>query len=264
MNIFLRELKANRKALIIWSVCMILFVFSGMSKYEVYSSGDAMATVFNDMPQGLKAVLGLGSFDVTKMAGFFAFLFPYLEIMVAFHAALLGNGIIAKEERDKTTEYLMVKPVSRYTIITSKLLAALFNVVVINIVTLLSSLATVSVYNKGEDVTGEILAFMLSMFLVQLIFMSLGTLLAAVTKRPKLSGSIATGIILAGYVISKVTDLNVKVSFLNIFSPFKYFNMVPIVNGEGLDIWIALISVVIVALFSVGTYFYYHRRDLRT
>ncbi|HEX2927464.1 MAG TPA: ABC transporter, partial [Ruminiclostridium sp.] len=50
MNIFIRELKANRKALIIWSVCMFLFVLSGMAKYTAYSSGGATGDVFEKMP----------------------------------------------------------------------------------------------------------------------------------------------------------------------------------------------------------------------
>lgn len=263
MNIFIRELKANRKALIIWSACMVLFVLSGMSKYTVYSSGGPSGNVFDEMPQTLRALLGIASFDVTKMAGFFAFLFPYIEITVAIHAALLGNGIIAKEERDKTTEFLMAKPVSRYAVITAKLLAALFNVAVVNIVTLLSSLTMVAAYNKGDSITGEIFTFMLSMFIVQLIFLSLGTLLAAMSKKPKLSGAIATAIILAAYVITKVTDLTDKLDVLNILSPFKYFSLVSIVNGEGLNILIAVLSIALTALFSAATYFYYLRRDLR-
>lgn len=134
MNIFFRELKANRKALIIWSICMFLLVLSGMSKYTVYSSSGS-GDVFNKMPYSMKALFGIGTFDVAKMSGFFAFLFPYLELTAAIHAVLLGSSIIAKEERDKTTEFLMAKPVSLNTIVTSKLLAAFVNIVIFNIVT---------------------------------------------------------------------------------------------------------------------------------
>ena len=63
MNIFLRELKANRKALIIWSVCMFFLVVSGMAKYTAYSSGGQSNEVFSKMPYTVKALLGMGSFD---------------------------------------------------------------------------------------------------------------------------------------------------------------------------------------------------------
>lgn len=262
MNIFLRELRANRKALIIWSVCMFLLVLSGMSKYTVYSSGGASSEVFSKMPYSMKALLGIGSFDVTTMSGFFAFLFPYLELTAAIHAVLLGSGIIAKEERDKTTEFLMAKPVSRTTIITSKFLAALVNIVIVNAVTLFSSILMAAAYNKGKDISGEVATFLLSMFIVQLIFLSLGILLSAFMRNSKTSGSLAIGILLGSFVISKITDLTDRVNALNVLSPFKYFSYENIVNGRGLSFGIVTLSILLAAAFSVSTYFFYMRRDL--
>jgi ABC-2 type transport system permease protein len=261
MNIFIRELRANRKALIIWSVCMFLGVLSGMAKYTAYSSG-ANNDVFEKMPGTMKALLGMGSFDVTAISGFFAFLFSYIVVTAGIHAVLLGSGIIAKEEQDKTAEYLMVKPVSRTVIITSKLLAALVNIVVVNIVTLISSIVMVAAYNKGKDITGEVMVFFLSMFIIQLIFLSLGALIAAFMRNPKSSGALGAGVLFGCYVISKVTDLTDEVNFLNVFSPFKYFSYYDIINGNGLSFGIAVLSVLLVAVFSASTYMFYRKRDL--
>jgi ABC-2 type transport system permease protein len=262
MNIFIRELRANRKALIIWSVCMVLFVLSGMGKYTAYSAGGSSSAILNDLPKTVRALLGFGPFDVTQISGFFAFLVPYLELTVAIHAVLLGNGIISKEERDKTSEFLIAKPVSRNSIVTYKLLAALFNVVVINVVTSISCIFMVAAYNKGESITGEILWFMFSMLIIQLIFLLLGALLASVIRRPKASGSIATGIIMGAYVISKVTDMTDKVNALNILTPFKYFDMVRIVDGGGLQTIVVLLTFLLIAVLSISTYYFYLRRDI--
>jgi ABC-2 type transport system permease protein len=262
MNIFRKELKSNRKALIIWSVCIALLVLSGMGKYTAYSTGGASSAVFDKLPNTMKVILGLNGFEVTKISGFFAFLFPYLEITVAIHAALLGSGIIAKEERDKTTEFLIAKPVSRNSIITSKLLAALINVTILNLVSLLSSLAIVPSFHTGEDITGEILLLHLIMFIVQLIFLSLGALFASALRKPKTSGGIAVGIILIGYIISKVTDLADYLKVLNIFSPFKYFNLQNAVNKNEISILITLLCVAMIATFTYFTYFFYQRRDM--
>lgn len=262
MNIFLRELKANRKALIIWSICMFLLVVSGMGKYTAYSSGGASNDVFNKLPYSMKALLGMGSFDVTTMSGFYAMLFLYIELAAAIHAVLLGSGIVSKEERDKTTEFLMVKPVPRATIISSKFLAALVNIAVLNLVSLFSSLMMVSAYNKGKDISGEITLFLLSMFVVQLLFLSVGAVLAAIIRNPKASGSLSVGILMASFVISKVTDLNDRLDILNLLSPFKYFSYQDLVDGKGLNFGIAALSLLLVAVFSVLTYVYYRKRDL--
>lgn len=71
MNMFWRELKAGRKALIIWSLCMFLLVASGMGKYTAYSAGGAGSEVFKQMPSTVKALLGIGTLEVTVMSGFF-------------------------------------------------------------------------------------------------------------------------------------------------------------------------------------------------
>ena len=265
MNIFLRELKANRKALIIWSVCMFLLIASGMAKYTAYSagSGQSINDLLATIPSSIKGLLGFGSFDMTTASGFFAMLFLYIELTVAIHAALLGAGIIAKEECDKTTEFLMIKPVSRATIITSKLTAALINIIVINIVSLVSSIAMVAAYNKGADISGKIAMFILSMFIVQLIFLSLGAALAAFMKNPKSSGSLATGILLVAYFVSRITDMSDRLNILNLISPFKYFSIINLEAGKGLNIGIVLLSLALVAIFSVSTYIFYKKRDLK-
>ncbi len=262
MNIFIKELKANRKALIIWSVCMFLLVMSGMGKYTAYSSGGASSAVFDKLPETMKVLLGLGNFEVTKLSGFFAFLFPYIEITAAIHAALLGSSIIAKEERDKTTEFLIAKPVSRNVIITAKLLAALVNVTILNIVSLLSSFAIVSTFDTGEDISGEILILHVSMIFVQLIYLSLGATLAAFMRKSKKSGTTATNILLVGYIITKITGLVEHLDFLNIFAPFNYFSLEKAVYGEGLSIIISLLCLVLVAVFLTLTYYFYQKRDM--
>lgn len=262
MNIFLRELRANRKTLIIWSVCMFLLVVSGMGKYTAYSASGSGNEVFNNLPQSVKALLGFGSFDVSAMAGYFAMLFLYIELTVAIHAVLLGSGIIAKEERDKTTEFLIIKPVSRGTIITSKLFAALVNIFILNVVTFVSSIIMVAAYNKGDAISSEISMFMLSMFIVQLIFLTLGATLAAFTKNSKASGSLSAGILLATFVISKVTDLNINLNFLNLLTPFKYFSYEKIVDGNGLNVGIIILSLLLVGALSFLTYYFYKKRDL--
>lgn len=261
MNVFFRELKANRKALIIWSICMCLTVLSGMGKYTAYSSG-SQNEVFNKLPYTMKALLGMGSFDVTTISGFFAFLYPYLALAAAIHAVLIGSSIISKEERDKTAEFLMVKPLSRASIITSKLLAAVINIIVVNLATLVSSIAMVGVYNKGKDITGEIVMFLLSMFIVQLVFLSLGAMVSACIKNAKASGTISSAILFGTYLISKITDLNDSINGLNVLSPFKYFSYENILNGKGLSIGIVILVLMLITVFSVLTYLFYYRRDL--
>lgn len=263
MNLFIRELKANQKALIIWSVCMALLVLSGLAKYTAYSSsGNTGNEVFDQLPNTLKILLGFSGFEVSKISSFYAFLFPYIEITTAIHAALIGSGIIAKEERDKTTEFLIAKPISRKTIITAKLLAALFNVIIINLVSLLSSFVIVPTFHTGENITNEIIILHIIMFILQLIFLTLGSLLSASLRKSKAASSIATNIVILGYVISKITALVDYLDVLNICSPFTYFSLDKAVNSNEISLLPTLLSLMIILVFASFTYFFFQKRDM--
>ncbi|TGE38535.1 ABC transporter [Desulfosporosinus fructosivorans] len=263
MNIFIIEMKAHRKSLIIWCIAVLLMVGTGMSKYEVFSTtGQSINDVMSKLPKVVQAIFGIGAFDLSKASGFYALLFLYLVLMTTIHAAMLGANIISKEERDKTTEFLMVKPISRDKIITAKLSAAFVNIIILNIVTLISSFVIVGYFGKGESVTGDITLLMAGMFILQLMFMFIGTALAAVSKHPKTSPSMATGIILVAYLLSTAIDINLKLGNLRYLTPFKYFEAKNLIPSGGFEPVFVILSVSIIAVSLSATYVFYRKRDL--
>ncbi|MGN7761435.1 ABC transporter permease subunit [Paenibacillus sp. 22594] len=263
MNIFWREMKSYRKSLIFWSIGVFLMVASGMGKYAGLSaSGQSMGQMMADMPKSLQAILGIGNLDLNTASGYYGMLFVYLLLMATIHAAMLGANIISKEERDKTSEFLFVKPVSRHHIITSKLLAALVNIILFNLVTLWASLLIVGKYSKGESVAGDITMTMLAMFILQLLFMSIGTATAAVQKKSKAAASLATGILLLTFVLSIAIDLNDRLASLKYITPFKYFEAKNVMYGGGLDVVFVLLSAALIVVLVAVTYVFFNKRDL--
>jgi ABC-2 type transport system permease protein len=263
MNIFLKEMKSHRKSLVCWSIGVFLMVASGMVKYEsLSSSGQPMNEMLAGMPKSLLAVLGIGEFDLSTATGYYGLLFIYLLLMATIHAAMIGATIIAKEERDKTTEFLFVKPVSRNQIITAKLLAAFVNILILNLVTFVSSVLLVGKYSDGGVVTGDIAITMAGMFILQILFMVIGSSLAAVKKKSKAAASLATGVLLLTYVISVAIDLNENIEGLKYFTPFKYFEAKNIMFGAGFELIFVLLSVVLIAGLTVVTYVFFKKRDL--
>lgn len=262
MNIFRHEMKSTQRSLLVWSISMALLVFSGMGKFSAYTAGGENSDIFVNMPHTIKALFGFAAFDIQTLGGFYAFLFTYLAIAMAIHAVLLGNSIVIKEERDKTTEFLMTKPVSRKVILTAKLFCAGTNLIILNTVTLISSLIIVASYDEGSDLTAIILWLMVSMLLLQVMFTALGTLLASVAREAKTTGSIASGIVIAAYFIAKITDLSDSLYFLKILSPFKYFSYQEILEGKGLNIIIIILTLLFSILLLLYTYKFYSKRDL--
>ena len=176
--------------------------------------------------------------------------------------ALIGANMIAKEEQDKTAEFLFVKPISRNKVITFKILAAVTNLMIFNLVTLFSSIMIVGYYSKGEAVAGDIVHVMIGMFLLQLIYLFIGTGIAAISKNPKKAASVATSILLVTFILSMVIDINNKLESLKYFTPFKYFEAKNVVFGNGFEPIYVILSLVIIALFGSATYVFYRKRDL--
>lgn len=262
MNIFWRELKANRKGLIIWSIGVIFLIASGMGKYAGMSaSGQSMTDLLAQMPSSLKAVLGMGDFDLTKATGYYGVLFLYLALMAAVHAAMLGANIISKEEREKTAEFLFLKPVSRNKVITYKLSAAIISILVFNLIVFLSSFLIVQYYSQGEAVLGVIFRLMAGMFILQLIFLLIGTAIAAMSKHPRSAPTLSTVILLLTFVLSIAIDLNGRIENLKYLTPFKYFEAKNLMD-TGIDPAYLILSLVVIALLFWATYVSYSNRDL--
>lgn len=263
MNIFFRELKAHRRSLIIWCIAIFFMIISAIGKFSAYAeSGQSMNELLSQIPKSLKAVLGMGSFDLTTVSGFYGMFYLYIVLMAAIHASMLGANIISKEERDKTTEFLMVKPVSRGKIITAKLLASLFNIIVFNLATLVLSIVLLGKYSGDEDINGEIFLLMIGMFFLQLIFLSIGTGIAAASRHPKSAASFATVVLLISFILSSSINMYSKIDFLKYLTPFQYFEAETLLREGGYQPVFLLLSAAIITGFVFITFAAYQKRDL--
>ncbi len=263
MNIFLREMKSNSKSLIIWSLGMAALVFAGLFKFEASAaSGQSMNSIALNMPSSVRAVMGLGDFDLSKASGYYGILFIYLAVMAAIHASMLGSGIISKEERDKTSEFLFVKPLARTSIITSKLISALANLAVLNLAALASSVAAMNLFGNGENITNGILTLMWAMFIMQTIFLLVGTFFAAISRNPAVAAPKSAALLFFTFFISTAIDLDRKLEFLKYITPFKYFEAKDIIYGGGLNPVFLAISLATCTVLLAGTYLFLNKRDL--
>lgn len=262
MNIFRREMKSYRKSLLFWCIGIVLLLVSGMNKYEATAAGGELNQVIADMPESLQAMMGAGAFDLSKASGYYGVLMLYLFFAVTIHAVTLGASMIAKEEQDRTAEFLFTKPLTRDAVITAKITAALLQILILNLVTWASSVMIVSMYNNGEQVNDDIAVLMIGMLFLQIIFLLVGTALASVSKRVKQAASISSGILLAAFILSIAIDLNERLEGLKYFTPFKYFEAKDMMYGGGFDLIYVLLSVLLIGVLLVITYTAFRKRDL--
>lgn len=265
MNLFYYEIKANIKSLIIWSVSVIALVAMGMGKYTgMSSSGDAMKDMMDALPKTLTNIMGMSGFDITTVMGYFGVCFFYIVLMLTIHAVMLGAGIISKEENDKTSEFLMVKPITRKQIITAKLFVSFINIIILNIVTLASSVISLNMVGDGESYFADTFMLMLGVLLLQALFMSIGLLVATVKKNPKTVSPLSMGILLFTFMLSMIINAIEKLEWLEWITPFKYFEAQDIIIGNGYSIGFVILTLVLIAISIIGSYISYDKRDMNT
>lgn len=269
LNIYLRELKANLKSFLFWCIGIIAIIAGGMGKYAGFSSSaQSIASIMEKTPRALLAIFGMNDVDMSTPAGFYAVIFLYVLIMSTVYSSMLGAGIISKEERDNTSEFLFTKPVTRADVITAKILAALTYTLLYSIVTIAVSFAAaymVTPESLTGDISGlarDILVLGAGMQFIQMIYLFIGTGIASTTKKPGASTGSAAGVMLATYFISMVIDLTEDLDFLKYLTPFKYFEPKKLIDGGKPEPAFVIISLLLMALFLGVTYTFFPRRDL--
>jgi ABC-2 type transport system permease protein len=262
VNIFFREIRANLKSLIIWSVVVILLVIGGSAKFTAYYNDPSMLQVLDALPKGMVDAMELKTFNLTTVTGFYGLMMIYYALMGGIAAAMWGSDSISKEERDKTVEFSLVLPVSRGRVVTGKLLAALVNCVVFVLITWGVSYAAAQQFHPEQAFNKFLELEMVGMFFIELIFLAVGLLLGCAMKQYKQSGNIAIGIILVTYILSVMSGMQANLDFLKYFTPFKYFDAGAILQSGKLDPMYMLLSAAIVVVCVVASYWVYDKRDL--
>ncbi len=262
MHIIKWELKANLKSLLIWCAIFAALIFMMTSEFSAYYNNPEMADIMEMFPESMLKAFSMENANLTTTTGYLSLVALYFYLMAGVFAVLLGSGIIAKEERDKTAEYLMTMPISREKIILSKLIAAMINCLIL--LAIIFGATILAMYNYDLDSTFFAFIYNLgiAIFLEMMIFMSIGMFLASVLKRYKSSGKIAASLLILLYFINVAIGLSKNLAVLEYVTPFKYFNAQDILQTGHLELKFVMLSIGITVVGIIGTFLIYPRRDL--
>lgn len=260
-SLYKREMRDNLKGLLGWSLGILVLTVVGFIKYEAVLD-PSINNLMANWPR-VAVVLFTGGFtDFSEVPDYYGIMYSYLVLLVACHAALLGGNILSKEERDKTSEFLFVKPISRVNIVTGKLLAALTNIVIVLAVCYAGTVSSFGSFADKVNFMPRINELALGMFLVQLMFLLIGMGLSGLVSNNRRATTAAGISVLAAFFIAKFIQMSEKIYFLNFLSPLQYFEP-SAVYKNGIEWYYVLLAVLIVACMGAVTYVSYQRRDLR-
>ncbi|MDE7425280.1 MAG: ABC transporter permease [Lachnospiraceae bacterium] len=260
MTVWKHEMKMNKKALCIWTLCVGMMCFGCILMYtSLEDSLQDMADMYSNMG-ALSVAMGMDKMSLATLVGFYA-----TEILMlhglggAMFAAITGTGMLSKEEAGHTSEFLYVFPLGRICILLQKYLALLCNIFLFNFVCIL--FYVVGFFLMGEEIQEK--EMMLSAFTQLLMQIEIGTICFCISAfvRKNLLGA-GLGIVIFFFATDMMCRIIPAIENIKYFTPFYYANGADIFTRKSIEgVMTGIGAGMAVIAFFVGCW-KYHRKDL--
>ena len=261
MTLVQHELKQSRISLIVWTLsiasllAVCVFLYPSM-KNEM----DAVSEMFSSMGS-FTAAFGMDKVSFGTLTGFYVVeCGNIVGLGGAFFAALCGISVLAKEEKEHTAEFLMTHPVSRWRVVTDKLIAVIFQLVILNVAVYLT--AVVSIALIGEDIPWKELNLLhLAYFFLQVETATVCFGISAFLRRSGMG--IGLGIAMLFYFLNLVANITEEADFLKYITPCGYAEGADSVNSLSVNGEMLAVGVAFTVAGIVISYVKYCKKDLR-
>ena len=260
MTLIKHELKQSWKSLAIWTSAVGFFIVVCVLMYpEMKGEMDNVSDMFASMGAFTEA-FGMDRLNFGTLIGFYGIeCGNILGIGGAFFAALIGVSALAKEEKDRTAEFLLAHPISRMYLITSKLISVFLQLVILNVITYMLALASIAVI--GEEIPWkEVSLLHLAYFLVQVELAGICFGISAFLRR----GGMGLGIGIASmmYFFNIVANISDSAEFLKYVTPFGFADSADIIENGNLNAGMIAIGIAVAMICMVLAYWKYQKKDI--
>lgn len=260
MTMVIHEIKQNKISLAVWTaaigvlmaVCILIFP-------EMKEEMDGVSDMFASMGSFTEA-FGMDKVSFGTLTGFYAVeCGNILGLGGAFFAALCAVSVLAKEEKEHTAEFLLTHPVSRVCIVTEKLTAVLFQVLILNAVVYGVSIGSIVII--GEEIPWrEVSLLHLAYLILQVEITGICFGISAFLRH----GSMGIGLGMAAilYFLNLIANISESAEFLRYITPFSYAQGSDIVANVSLDTGLILLGLLYGAVGILAAYVKYCRKDI--
>ena len=260
MTVFLHELRINRLALIVW--CAVISFMLGvcvMIYPEMASQMTEMTDMFAEMG-AFTSAFGMDQINFGEFTGYFVVeCGNTLGLGGSIFAAIIGVSALAKEERDKTAEFLLAHPITRRRVITEKLLAVLAQILILNLSVMIVTLLAMAVIGEFAAL-GTFMLMFLAYLLMQLEIAAITFGISAFVKRGALG--IGIGVAFLSYFLNILSNITEDAKILKFITPFGYTDGSGIVTDNTIAFKYLLTGIVIATVSIFLAYYKYERKDI--
>lgn len=260
MTIYIKELKQSIKPFLIWTISIAAMILICILIFpEMKNEMDSMSNLFSNMGSFTEA-FGMDKLKFGELMGFYGVeIGNVIGIGGGFFAAIIGVSVLAKEERERTAEFLLTHPISRASVISQKLLSVITQIIVMNCVVV--AISVISSKIIGEELQmKEFILLHIAFLIMQLEISCICFGISAFLKRGSIG--IGIGIALAFYFINIICNITENAKFLKYITPYAYADAGSIISASKLETNLILLG----ALFSITgvavAYIKYMKKDI--
>lgn len=262
MNMYLHELKSLRKSTVIWTCSMIAIALLYLSLYpSIANDAASFEKMMAGYPASVRAMLGVSINSISSILGFYSMIITFVVLCGAIQAMNLGLSILSKETRERTADFLLVKPVSRTAIVNAKVLAALTMLLATDAsYYVVASILASTVQQSGYS--GKVfLLINLTLLFIQLIFFAIGLVVSVFFDRLRSVLPVSLGTVFGCYIVGALIATG-KDDASRFISPFRYFDYPSIIKNSGYEAPYLIAGAVIVLVSVATSYLVYSRKDI--
>lgn len=260
MTVYIKELKRANKAFWIWTASIAFMVFICIMMFpEMKNEMDSVSSVFANMG-GFTAAFGMDKLSFGELMGFYGIeCGNILGLGGGFFAALIGISALANEEKEHTAEFLLTHPVSRFSVVTEKLLSVLTQVILLNVIS--AGVSVISAAIIGEELQmKEFMLLHIAYLIMQVEIACICFGISAFIKRGSIG--MGLGLALAFYFMNIVCNISDKAEFLKYITPYAYAEASNIISEGKLETELIIIGAAVSVVGIVIAYFKYMKKDI--
>lgn len=225
-NLFTKELKRSRKNLITWTSIVVGFTFMVLAIFPFMEDmGKDMVELMDKMPAEIGKAFGMDSQTWSNILGFYSTYYGvYIVVLISIYTASTGANILSEEERDRTAEFLMTKPITRWEIFKTKMITLLMLSLIIFVIQTISAIIGLMLFGSGEFEWKIFSIMQTGGFILMIFFTACGVLLSMFLKPKKNFMGMVVGLTFGTYFLNAIAKSTDQTEFLGYFSPFHYFD----------------------------------------
>jgi ABC-2 type transport system permease protein len=263
--VFGREMRRNLKALMIWVVVLGALNLLMLSVYpQIAAQTQNLQEMIKAYPEPLRNALGMDSLDFGTLLGYYGIEVHFMITMLgSVYAAILAGGMLAKEETDKTAEFLLSKPITRHGIVMQKGAAVAVNVLLLNTVSAIASLCGFQFAPEHDVSIGVFGALVLAAVLLHLGFAASALLLSAAIHRSRTVLSLSLGFVFVSYFLQILSGMSDRYEWLQWLSLFHYADAGEIIAEETIGVYKVLIMFAVIGAGFFLALIYYRKKDIK-